>query len=306
MPKCSTFLFTVILLFSLDLGDVLAQQRELLYSKSASGKLQEITETIRNFKTAKKIPYNQLIGTTDYFVRIASRGDILTGNNEVGDNAYLGGKPFVFITTPESIYGRSLLEIYEDIGYTAREILRWQRNEDMVAIVFRFPDGISVSNIRDGRLPTDWSQHVYIPTWDNVFALFHQLASAAAVKPFEQIGGDCEKMSFQTEADKSLVLSFPAKGRERIKATGYCELKAIKGPEWEYREILEKQLYISEHFTGNGRTHNEMLDSEYEQPMAGLYEFLGPNSKIRDLPEVAIVHLGRLTIGDTYSPPGGK
>ena len=85
-------------------------------------------------------------------------------------------KPFVFLTTPESIFGRSLLEIYADIGYEAEDIIRFQRNEDMVAILFRYPDDITLSKVADGNLDTDWPNRIYATTWDNILSLFTRLA----------------------------------------------------------------------------------------------------------------------------------
>ncbi len=96
------------------------------------------------------------------------------------------------------------------------------------------------------------------------------------------------------------VLGFPERGKERIKKASYTELKAIGGADWVYRSLLESKLSVFEHFRGNGRTHNEVLDPEGVQPEAGLIEFVGPNRKLKDLPEVAIIHLGRLNIEDTY------
>jgi hypothetical protein len=52
---------------------------------------------------------------------------------------------------------------------------------------------------------------------------------------------------------------------------------------------------------GNGRTHNEVRYPEAPPPEAGLVAMVGPNWKLAELPEVAILHLGQLTIEDSYS-----
>jgi hypothetical protein len=296
MVQCGTFYFLPLFVLWLNLGHALAQERQLLYPKSLSGQLQDIAGMIRNPKS-QKIPYDQLTWKTDYFVRITARRHILTENNDLQDNAILGTKPFVFVTTPESVYSRSLLEIYEDIGYGATDIIRWQRNEDMVAIVFRYLEENPISEVRDGQLPNDWDKKVYIPTWDNVFALFSRLANSATTEPTKQEEIPYEKTFFKSDAERAFVWGFPGEGKQRIKTTGYAGLKAIGGADWEYRKLLENKLSIFEHFQGNGRTHNEVLN----QPEAGLIEFVGPNQKIKALPKVAIIHLGQLTIEDTYS-----
>ncbi len=46
---------------------------------------------------------------------------------------------------------------------------------------------------------------------------------------------------------------------------------------------------------------NEIKDSEGVQGKNGMPEFAGPNMKIINLPEVAIIHMGKLKMEDTYS-----
>ena len=70
-----------------------------------------------------------------------------------------------FLTIPDSIAGRSLLDIYQDIGYEAEYILppRSHNLEVMVAIVFRYADEVTLSDAEgDGQLPTDFDNHVYL------------------------------------------------------------------------------------------------------------------------------------------------
>ncbi|HET9711042.1 MAG TPA: hypothetical protein VFP64_04140, partial [Pyrinomonadaceae bacterium] len=205
-------------------------------------------------------------------------------------------KPFVFLTTPESIFGRSLLEIYEDIGYEAESIIRDSRNKDTVAILFRYRDDISVSTLRDGNFPDDWSKWIYPTTWDNIFSLFTRLV---------QDEGSCNKDDKPWKRiclpnmQAAFVLGFPLEGKLRLRTTTYPVLKATGGSDWEYRKLLEAKLSVFEHFRGNGETQNEVHDPDARQP--GLLELVGPNMKIDDLQEVAIIHLGKLLIEDCYS-----
>ena len=291
MPKTLTSFLLSLLLLVLSSAATLAQERELLYSKSASGRLQEITATIRNLKSPTT-PGEQLTRKTEYFVRIGPRKYIFAENGQLQDGARLGGKPFVFVTTPESVFGLSLLDVYVGIGYEAEDIIRWQRDEDMVMIVFRYPKEIVTTDITNGRLTDRWNSRVFIPTWANVFSLFHNLA---ALDPAAQQGLTPLGLS---PADRDFVLGFSAGRRRRITKASYAELKAAGGPDWKYRNLLEQKLSVFEHFRGNGHTQNEVRDPD--GVAAGLLEFVGPNLNIKALPEVAIIHLGTLTMKDSY------
>ena len=284
-------------------GNGSAQDRAILYSKGVTTKMEWSVQPLR-FSTSPRVPYDKLVRTTDYFVRIAPRRFILTEKNEVQESAVLSTKPLVFVTTPESIRGRTLLEIYEDIGYEAADIIRWQRDEDMVAVVFRFPDPITVAPTQDGNLPADWNKKVFVPTWANIFTLFTKLAERAAIDPTRKIGDEFSPVRtfFRSEAERQFVLSYPSDGRRRIQAISYDGLKATGGADWTYRKLLEEKLSLFAHFRGTGLTQNVVLDPDNLHPEAGLLEFVGPNTKVMDLTEVAIVHLGRLVI-DTSTQP---
>lgn len=295
MPKASIFCPLLLVLFSF-LGAVQAQDRALLYPKSLSGPIQDLARIIRDPRS-KKMPLDQLPPASRYFVRIAPRKAILTTDNEIKDGAVLAApaKPVVFLTTPESIFGRSLLEIYGDIGYEAEDIIRWSRNEDMVAILFRYSNDVSVSPLRDGNLTDDWSKSIYPTTWDNIFALFSRLVQN---EPCNKVDGPAKRICLPT-MQAAFVLGFPAEGKLRLRNTTYPVLKATGGADWEYRKLLESKLSVFEHFRGNGQTQNEILDPDAQQP--GLLELIGPNIEIKKLAEVAIIHLGKLMIEDCYS-----
>ena len=276
------------------------QDRAILYSNRVSPPLQAAVDKIADTDTPS-IPYADLKRTSAYFVRIAPRAHILDEKNRIKDSAILGTKPFVFITTPESIYGKSLLDIYLDIGYEAEDVLRWQRDTDMVAVVFRFPDGVTISDVTDGNLPQNWKNSVLVPTWDNIIALFNKLATEATIDPASKGEFAPERLFFRSEAERDSVLNLSPATRRHVVSTPYAILKVNGGTDWAYRDLLEKKLSIFEHFRGTGRTHNEVVDPTASNPISGLLEFVGPNQKLKNLPELAIVHLGALKVSDDYS-----
>jgi hypothetical protein len=294
-----SFLLTLLVVW-VSIGPAVAQERALLYHAGLNGKLSDIAQILRQ-PVYPRVAEERLTWTTDYFVRIAPRQAILTEANQVSDTAFLGTRAWVFVTTPESLTGRSLLDIYLDIGYEAEDIVGRQRNQEMVAIVFRYPPPVVVSAVRDGRLPPNWDTQVYIPTWENMFALFARLAVSATVATGQPGERAPDRLVFRSPAEKAFALSFPEEGKARITRVSYAELKAVGGADWVYRQLLESHLSVFEHFRGNGRTHNEVRYPKVPPPEAGLVEMVGPNWKVAELPEVAILHLGQLTIEDTYS-----
>ena len=299
IKKSLIFFECLSIIWFLSLNTVFAQERELLYSNQSEGQLPEMIAKIQA-PNQEKVPYFELTPHTEYFVRLIPRQYVVTEGNDIQENATLGTKPFVFFTTSEGIYGKSLLDIYLDIGYEAEDIIRWQRDQDMVAVVFRYPEPIVLSTKKNGALSAAWKKTVYIPTWDNVFALFHHLAKQATITP-DKSGEFAPKwLFFRTNALKDFVLSFPEIGKQKIKTTTYLELKANGGADWKYRELLENKLSIFEHFRGNGRTLNEIVDPEGIKTKMGLFEFIGPNMKINELSEIAVIYLGKLTITDSY------
>jgi hypothetical protein len=291
----------VLVLFS---QSVYAQQRTLLYPNpnSLSGPIQEFAKIIRD-PGSDEVPVDRLPLPSRYFVRIVPRRYVLTNENKIVDAAVLAvqTKPFVFLTTPESVFGRSLLEIYADIGYEAEDIIRWQRNEDMVAILFRYPDNVLVSDIRNGNLETDWSQRIYRTTWDNLLSVFTRLVRNERTAPCKETDMPAKSICLPPK-QSAFVLRFPLAGKRQLKTKSYSTLRALGGPTWEYRELLENKLSVFEHFRGDGRTENELLEFPNKPTQPRLMEVIGPNIRINDLPEVAIIHLGKLIIEDSYSP----
>ena len=248
-----------------------------------------------------QIPADKLPPASRYFVRIAPRNRVLTADNKILESAVLAApsKPFVFLTTPEGIFGKSLLEIYEDIGYEAESIIRDQPDQAMVAILFRYPDNITLSNVQNGNLDSDWSNRIYETTWDNMLSLFPQLVqdnqSGLCLKPENPATRIC-----LPKPDADFVLSFPAEGKLQVKTARYRSLQGIGGSDWKYRRLLEDTLSVFEHFRGDGRTENELLElRDKPDTPAQLREVVGPNMKVNRLAEVAVIDLGSMTIEGT-------
>lgn len=300
-PRRNIWLSLLFLL--LVASSISAQRRTVLDSKSPSTTMQSLVRNIRNPRRAR-IPLNQLPAASRYFVRITPREHVLTSRNKIKATAVLAhkAKPFVFLTTPESVFGRSLLEIYEDIGYEAEGIIRDQRNQDMVAIVFRYPDQIAISNVQDGNLKNDWAKKIYSTTWDNILSLFARLVTDDQADVCTRTDGPATRICLPN-SQAQFVSSFPADGKQRIKATKYRVLQGAGGPDWDYRRLLEDKLSVFEHFRGDGRTENETLEQRDnpDTPPAALIEVVGPNMNLNLLPEVVVIHLGRLRIDDCYS-----
>ncbi|EIJ44365.1 hypothetical protein BegalDRAFT_3558 [Beggiatoa alba B18LD] len=281
-----------------------AEQRALLYpaTDKLSPELQAIVTEAQKLDRPT-VAYEQLSQKTRYYVRIAPRKYVLDANNQLLDSAILSTKPIAFITTPEGIYGKSLLTIYLDIGYEAEDIIHWQQDVPMVAILFRYPDDISLSEVTNGELSATWRKQVIIPTWDNMFTLFKNFAKDATIDASKKTEGDYSPTAFffRTEESKAFALGYPDAGKARLKTVSYAGIKASGGADWAYRSLLEQKLSLFEHFRGTGRTQNEIVDPTGELHEKGLFEFVAPNAKLKELAEIAIVDLGTLTLQNVLS-----
>lgn len=277
-------------------------QRALLYPTvdKLSPAMQVIVKEAQNL-SRETIPYEKMASTSQYYLRIAPRQYTLNDQNQILDSAILSTKPYAFVTTPEACYGKSLLDIYLDIGYEAEDIIKWQRDVPMVGIIFRLRDNVTLSDVLNGELPTDWQTKVFVPTWDNVFSLLKALAQNATIDPTKKGEFAPSQLFFRDTALQQLAINFPTIGRERIKNVGYATLKATGGTDWAYRELLEQKLSIFEHFRGTGRTMNEIVDPQGNSKVSGVFEFVAPNSKLSALAEVAIIDLGKLQIQQVLS-----
>jgi hypothetical protein len=228
------------------------------------------------------------------FLRVVSKRHILDGE-ALRDNAWLGVRPFVFLTVPETAYGKTLAELFSAIGYSADEVLSHQVGEEKVALVFTYPEGIPPQPHRHGELPDEWERKVYVPTWDILFALTEKLIveNQFEVDPSGK-GFFPTKLLLRDQREKLFVLGYPEAGKQRIKKVDYDSLRIGGGADWEYRAILERSMSAASHFRGNGFTQPTF--GPRPLPQQGYPEFLGPNAPLRELAALAVIYLGRLRL----------
>ncbi len=231
------------------------------------------------------------------FARVMTRNDVLDGSG-LRNGAMLGGKPFVFVTLPEALYGRNLLHVFSTIGYSAEEVLTSQLGEEKVVAIFRWEDKVIAHPGRDGALPDAWSCAVYPATWDNVFSLVDRMAGDPQ---WNYVGEENQpavltKLQLRSPKEGQFLLGFPDAGKQRIKSSSYYALRKTKGADWEYRQLLERSMNLGEHFSGDGTSQATMIGRA--KPPAGFPEFLGPNRGVAALAEVAIISLGALSVGE--------
>jgi hypothetical protein len=104
------------------------------------------------------------------------------------------------------------------------------------------------------------------------------------------------KLALGSAKERQFLLGYPDAGKQRIKLSSYYALRETKGADWEYRQFLERSMSVAEHFSGDG-TSKPTIVGQVKPPL-GFPEFLGPNREVRLLPEVAIIGLGALRIGE--------
>ena len=301
MKKLPLLLCSILLVvFS---GPLYAQEREVLYPKSPSTPIHGPAKSILD-PNKPEIPVGPLQKPSGYFVRITEHQFVFTPTGELKPDAVLAGptKTRVFLTTPEGLVGKSLLEIYADIGYEAEEVLRKQLGKEMVAVVFRYPDTVKLSNVENGNLERNWRNHIYPTTWDNVFSLFTRLVQAQGREGCNPAGTPPKYICLLPK-DRAFVLRFPLARKRQLKrkTRSYPVLQATGGSLWEYRKLLEDNLSLFEHFRGDGRTENELRNFRDTESEPRLYEVIGPNMKISELSEVVIIRLGTLSV-ETITP----
>ena len=117
-------------------------ERKLIAIQSDSADFRQIIDAIRNPAT-KMVP-DVDVKPSDIYFRL--------NDNAFTDESWLGGSPYVFLTVPQAGFGRSLYEVYSDLGYDAESVLK-QRNQHMVALVLRYKTDIRFSETRDGHGP---------------------------------------------------------------------------------------------------------------------------------------------------------
>jgi hypothetical protein len=234
----------------------------------------------------------------DVFLRVVSRQYVMEGDR-LSSRGWLGATPFVFLAPPESILGRSLLEVFSAIGYSADTVLTTQIGVEKVAILFRYDREVRLHEGRDGKLPEDWEAAVYPTTWDNTFSLLERLAGdrkKCLVVNAKSPAFTPSLLRLGTEREAAFVSNFPREGKQRIKDRPYAALRLADGADWAYRSILERALGATEPFRGDGTTQRTFVAPARESK--GFPEFLGPNRELMKLSEVAVIRLGCLKVSE--------
>jgi hypothetical protein len=263
--------------------------RAVLYQKASTADFKAVVRGFTNPHEAM-VPDREL-KPSGIYLRLTPRVYAIDDKGQLKANAVLGCKPFVFMTVAQAGFGRSLYDIYADIGYDATEILG-QRGVAMVALLFRYRDAVTLSPVRDGKLEPNIREHVYVPVWRNAFALFSRLAEETPPAG----GNPCMSLSLKPhEAD--LARYFVPSGLERISRMPYALLRALGGPDWEYRQLLESKMGMNAHFLGTGITENTLSPADQRK---GLPEFVGPNRVIAELPEAAVIDLGHMEFVEVH------
>lgn len=296
MPRLK---FLICFLFLIVFTDPLhAQQREVLYPKSPPAEMQEPVNSLLDPHRAQ-VPLNQLRLPDRYFVRITERSFVLDGDKQLLPKAALGDprRPFVFLTTPDGFYGKSLVEIYGDIGYEAEQVIASQRNKEMVVLLFRYKDDVKLSPVMDGQLPADWRRQIFRTTWKNMFSLFTRLVKDQRSPACQNAPQPAQDICL-SPTDRAFVARFPPAAKRKIQTHDYQWLKAVDRQLWRYRKLLEDKLSMFEHFLGDGHTDNEIEDYRTAKRSPRLYEVVGPNKKLSELQDVVIIKLGSMVIED--------
>jgi len=275
-----------------------ANGRKLLYPASEDQLPQALRPVVRKLLATDQTPVQPGdVKPAGIFARVVTKKFIVEGRR-LKDRATLGDRPFVFVTLPESLYGKSLLEMFSTIGYSADDVVVGQLGEEKVLLVFRWEAKMALQEGRDGKLPETWHSAVYPTTWDNVFALVGKMA---ADKDWHVVQADREepvltKLTLRSPQESLFLQGYPDAGKKRINASSYYALREVGGADWAYRSILERSLGLAEHFTGDG-TSKPTLTGQRKLPR-GYPEFIGPNRSLTALPELAVIDLGALRVSD--------
>ncbi|MEE2639902.1 MAG: hypothetical protein VX768_04695 [Planctomycetota bacterium] len=104
-------------------------------------------------------------------------------------------------------------------------------------------------------------------------------------------------LQFSDEAERNLARYYPAERRDHIEKLPHTLLRIAGGPDWEYRKLLETKMGMNSHFRGVGLTENTLNSADTRK---GLPEWIGPNRKLEDLVEYAVIDMGRLAFVELH------
>ncbi len=265
--------------------------RTVIHSQIETGAFEAIVQKIIDPQT-EIVPDTDLT-PSDYYFRLTRRLFVFDRAGAFSAESHLGGSPYVFLTVPQVAYGRSLYGIYSDLGYDAESVLR-QRGARMAAFVFRYENGITLSDKRNGDLDKSrYRSFVYVPTWKNAFSLFSLLAGEVP-----DAGGDAfMSLRFDSESDQNLARFFPDGHQRQVAVLPYVVLRAAGGPNWQYRKLLESKMGMNAHFRGVGITENTLSPADSRK---GAREFVGPNRKLKNLREYAVIDMGHMEFVEVH------
>ncbi len=265
--------------------------RRILYQTNATPELKAILGRLLQPST-EGIRDADMPDRSRFFLRLTEARFIVDDQGHLRPDARLAGNPFVFLTVPEAAYGRTLYQLYSDLGYSAESVLR-QRGVPMVALILRYSTEVRVPDPWEGPSGRDWNSCVYQPAWDTIFELFARLAD-------ETREGKYTQLPDLTPHERSLARFLPAARRQAVATLPYPLLRMAGGPDWEYRSLLETHLSINAHFRGTGFTENTLSPGDGR---LGLPEFVGPNREMGRLAEFAVVDLGHLEFEEVHRKP---
>ncbi|MCA8992875.1 MAG: hypothetical protein KDA88_12880 [Planctomycetaceae bacterium] len=295
MSKSFSWLTSASFLIALSAVPLNAQDafppRQVLGEQIQTDEFRQIVQAICN--PATELTPDSNLARSDIYFRLTERKYAVSADNKLNTQAALGGSPYVFLTVPQVGFGRSLYGVYSDLGYDAEGVLQ-QRGKHMVALVIRYDSEIKFSPERNGLgslRNDDFDQYVYVPTWRNGFRLFSRLASEAPDPK------NPAHMTFQDDADRDMARYFPADRRQHLAELPYPLLRMAGGPDWEYRQLLENKMGMNSHFRGVGITENTLSPADNR---TGVPEFVGPNRRLADLIEYAVIDFGRMEFTEVH------
>ena len=136
--------------------------RTLLYPADAAGVPESLRPAVKKLLDPDQPTVKpEGVQAEGVFLRVTARRFVLDGGR-LKDGGWLGSRPFVFLTVPETIYGRSLLEVFSGIGYGADEVLAREVGDEKVAVVFRYEKAVRLEAGGTYTTPVAPRVHVFV------------------------------------------------------------------------------------------------------------------------------------------------
>ncbi len=77
----------------------------------------------------------------------------------------------------------------------------------------------------------------------------------------------------------------------------YAILRAAGGPDWDYRQLLERNLGMTTHFKGVGITGNTLSPVDNRN---GVTVFVCPSRSLDQLQEFAVIDIGKMVFQEVH------